>query len=397
MNILYFHQHFSTPQGSTGMRSYFLSKNLIKNNHEVTMVCGSYGSSTTGLSNDFKFGKREGRVDGIRVIELNIEYSNNMNFFRRSVSFISYALRCSLIALTEKYDVVVASSTPLTASIPAFFSKLLRRKKFVFEVRDLWPELPKAMGVIKNPITLFLLGILERLSYILADRCVGLSQGISNGIEKKSPQGKPIFTIPNGCDNLFKIVSNEVHEEKIEFNLIYSGTHGIANGLDYLLDISHDLYEADQDIKILLVGDGMKKKSLMQKAKEDNLKNIIFLDPLSKDQLFNLYSRCDIGLQILDNIPAFYHGTSPNKFFDYMTAGLPVINNYPGWIADEISNKKCGFFVNPTKKKSFVDAVLKVKNNPVLHKEMKKNCTLISEKYDRSKLAEKWRKVVTEW
>ena len=85
MNILYFHQHFSTPQGSTGMRSYFLSKNLIKNNHEVTMVCGSYGSSTTGLSNDFKFGKREGRVDGIRVIELNIEYSNNMNFFRRSV------------------------------------------------------------------------------------------------------------------------------------------------------------------------------------------------------------------------------------------------------------------------------------------------------------------------
>ena len=281
MNILYFHQHFSTPQGSTGMRSYFLSKNLIKNNHEVTMVCGSYGSSTTGLSNDFKFGKREGRVDGIRVIELNIEYSNNMNFFRRSVSFISYALRCSLIALTEKYDVVVASSTPLTASIPAFFSKLLRRKKFVFEVRDLWPELPKAMGVIKNPITLFLLGILERLSYILADRCVGLSQGISNGIEKKSPQGKPIFTIPNGCDNLFKIVSNEVHEEKIEFNLIYSGTHGIANGLDYLLDISHDLYEADQDIKILLVGDGMKKKSLMQKAKEDNLKNIIFLDPLS--------------------------------------------------------------------------------------------------------------------
>ena len=132
MNILYFHQHFSTPKGSTGLRSYFMAKKLIKDGHKVTVVCGSFDSSDTGIKSEFKFGKREGQVDGITVIELNLKYSNHMNLILRSLIFFLYSLRCTLIALSRDYDVVVASSTPLTAAIPGIIAKIFRSKELFF-------------------------------------------------------------------------------------------------------------------------------------------------------------------------------------------------------------------------------------------------------------------------
>jgi len=363
MKILYFHQHFSTPKGSAGIRSYEMARRLIHAGHEVTMVCGSYGGGKTGLDCDFVRGRRRGTVDGIDIIELDLAYSNNDGFIKRALTFLRFAFLSIGIAFTERYDVVFATTTPLTAGIPGILARWLRRKPFVFEVRDLWPELPKAMGVITNPLVLWGMSALEWLSYRSATRCIGLSPGIVEGIERRGVPRERIALIPNGCDlDIFSQADNSWAPEGVaddDFMAVFTGTHGRANGLDAVLDAATVLKQQSRaDIKLVFVGQGGLKPALMERARTEGLDNVIFHDPVNKQRLAGLMARADLGLQTLANVPAFYYGTSPNKFFDYIAAGLPVLNNYPGWLADMINETGCGIAVSPDDSKAFAAALV---------------------------------------
>ncbi len=364
MRILYFHQHFSTPAGATGLRSYRMAQHLISCGHQVTMVCGSYGVGNTGLSEQFLRGKRRGYVDQIDVIEFNVAYSNTDSFVKRTFSFAKFALNSIALVFTEKYDLVFASSTPLTAGIPGVFARIFRRKPFVFEVRDLWPELPREMGVITNRPVLLGMDILEWISYHCADRCIGLSPGIVEGIVRRGIIAEKVEMIPNGCDlETFDPTNGESwRPEQItsdQFIAVFTGTHGVANGLEAVLDAATELKKRGVDsITLVMIGHGKLKKSLVRRAKDEGLDNCIFLDSVPKERLAQLLRSADLGMMVLANVPAFYYGTSPNKFFDYIAAGLPVINNYPGWLAELISENDFGFAVPPDDPVAFADALL---------------------------------------
>lgn len=401
MKILYFHQHFSTPKGSAGIRSYAMAQSLIKNGHQVTMVCGSFSNGQTGLTGAFINGMRRGNVDGIEIIEFELSYSNNLTFAQRVSLFLSFAYKSVKVAMTEKYDVIFATTTPLTASIPGIAAKWLRRKPFVFEVRDLWPELPKAMGVIKNPIILWLMSILEWVSYHSADRLIGLSPGIVDGIISRGIKREKVAMIPNGCDlDIFAIEPDGWRPkgvEKTDLMAIFTGTHGLANGLDAVIKAASELQNRkQQDIKLVLVGNGMKKAALQKRAQELKLSNVIFHDSVDKTKLAGLMSEADIGLQILANVPAFYYGTSPNKFFDYIAAGLPVLNNYPGWLAELIKQEDAGYTVSPESPIQFADALEKAALNREKLKQMGKNAQALAKReFDRAKLSQKFNDWVT--
>lgn len=401
MRVLYFHQHFSTPKGSTGIRSYQMAQQLIRDGHQVTMVCGSYFGASTGLSNDFVKGKRRGRVDGIDVIEFDLAYANSDGFLKRSLLFLKFAFRSILIALTETYDVVFATTTPLTAGLPGIFARWLRGKPFVFEVRDLWPELPKAMGVITNPLVLNAMSVLEWVSYRSADRCIGLSPGIVSGIEARGVKKDKIKMIPNGCDlSIFASKEGSWRPNEVkptDFLAIFTGTHGTANGLNAVIDTAKKLKERKRDdIKIVLVGQGKLKPLLMAEAEKFELKNVIFLDPINKNDLSKLMASADLGLQLLANVPAFYYGTSPNKFFDYISAGLPVLINYPGWLADMIQSKQCGFVVPPDNAQAFAEQLELAADTKAGLCNMGVNArALAEEQFDRSVLAKGWVEWVT--
>ena len=398
MNILYFHQHFSTPKGATGIRSYQMARKLVELGHNVTMVCGSYNVSNTGLSNDFINGVRIGLVDGIRVVEFKLDYANSQTFVKRIVVFLKFAFKSLRLVFSQDFDLVVASSTPLTAAIPGIVAKIFRRKSFVFEVRDLWPELPREMGVIKNPIVLKLLSLLEWLSYKCADRIVALSPGMKDGILKCGVSERKVIVVSNGCDLDFRKVNTESsfrHEYGInpqDLVAVFSGTHGIANGLQVLMDSALLLKNMNVNfIKFVLVGDGKEKPRLVQFVKDNGLDNVIFIDPVTKDKLFHIYSECDIGLQILANIRAFYNGTSPNKFFDYISAGLPVLVNYPGWLSEFVDIQECGFIVQPERPDLLADTLIHAYSNRGLLVSMGANALdLAVNQFDRKKLASDW-------
>lgn len=392
MRVLYFHQHFSTPQGAAGIRSYQMAQKLIESGHEVTMVCGSYGQSKTGLTHEFTDGVRRGVYKGINIIEFALDYSNDMAFIARAKVFLKYALQSSKLIFTEKYDVLFATSTPLTAAVPGIIAKLFRRKPFVFEVRDLWPELPKAMGVITNPFILALMKVLEWSAYKSSDQCIALSPGIRRGILKHKPKEDSVTLIPNGCDlEIFQCRDDVWQPEGIEgsdFVAVFTGTHGIANGLHNVLKAAKVLKNREiKNIKLVLIGHGKLKAQLVSNAKELQLDNIIFLEPVEKAKLAQLMSRADCGLQTLENIPAFYYGTSPNKFFDYLSAGLPVVNNYPGWVADLITEFECGIAIRPDDPDAFADALISLRDNENIDKMASNAIRLAKNKFDRNQLA----------
>jgi len=396
MKVLYFHQHFSTPKGSAGIRSYEMAMQLIARGHEVTMVCGSYGGGETELTCEFIKGKRSGQVHGIDLIELDLAYSNNDGLIKRTLTFLRFALKSIGLALTLKYDVVFATTTPLTAGLPGIFARWLRRKPFVFEVRDLWPELPKEMGVIKNPLILKLMSLLEWASYHSAHRCIGLSPGIVDGIAKRGKKRNTITMVPNGCDlDIFGNVKDGWRPngiDKSDFLAIFTGTHGMANGLDSALDAAKELKNRDRkDIKLLFVGSGKLKAGMEERAKTEQLDNVVFHSPVNKEKLARLMAGADVGMQLLANVPAFYYGTSPNKFFDYISAGLPVLNNYPGWLADMINENECGIAVPPEDPIAFADALERLASDRPTAKAMGAMASEIAKmSFNRTDLANKW-------
>lgn len=392
MRILYFHQHFSTPQGATGIRSFEMAKALIARGHQVTMVCGSYSGGNTGLSSPFVNGQRRGSVANIDVIEFEINYANAHSFLKRSVTFLKFAYQSIKVAIKHDYDLAFATSTPLTAAIPGLVARWLKRKTFIFEVRDLWPELPKAMGVINNPAILTAMSCLEWFAYKSAQGHIGLSPGIVKGIEQRLSNTKhAIVHIPNGCDLEIFSSSDAWQPADIatdDFVAVFSGTHGQANGLSSVISVAEHIQKTSNNIKFVLIGQGKLKADLIAQTKYKKLNNVIFLDPVDKETLAKLFVRANVGLQVLANIPAFYDGTSPNKFFDYIAAGLPVINNYPGWLANEITTKHCGIAVPPDNINAFSDAILQLANNPQLCQTMSNNAKhLAQEKYARAILS----------
>lgn len=396
MRVLYFHQHFSTPKGSAGIRSYEMARRLIARGHEVTMVCGSYGGGETGLTMPFVKGCRRGLVAGMEVIEFDLAYSNTDGLAKRAGTFIKFAVRSIGLAFTERYDVLFATTTPLTAGIPGIFARWLRRKPFVFEVRDLWPELPRAMGVIRNPMVLGAMSMLEWASYQSAHRLIGLSPGIVEGIAHRGVPRQRVALVPNGCD--LDIFAAEVtpwrpaQVQATDLMAVFAGTHGPANGLDAVLDAAAELKRRGRnDIKLLLIGQGKLKPSLQARVERDGLSNVVFHEPVNKARLAGLMAATDLGLQILANVPAFYYGTSPNKFFDYIAAGLPVLNNYPGWLAEMIGEHRCGFAVPPDDPVAFADALEAAAGDRKALKVMGSHGRALAEgEFSRTQLADRW-------
>lgn len=400
MKVLYFHQYFSTPSGRGGIRSYGMARCLVERGHNVTMVCGSHLLANTGLDGRFLNGQRRGVVNGIEVVEFNLQYSNSYGFFKRISLFLRYVFRALILVFTEKYDLVFATTTPLTAGIPGIVARWLRGKPFIFEVRDLWPELPKAMGVIKNPVVLYMMSILEWTSYHSANHLIALSPGIAKGIQKRGIDPESVTLIPNGCDlDIFDGSAKKWRPKGIKSSdilVLFAGTHGLANGLSSVLDAAGELkLRGRHDIKFLLVGDGKLKPSLVSRALNERLDNVLFHKPVNKIKLAGLMRATDLGLQVLTDIPAFYYGTSPNKFFDYISAGLPVLNNYPGWLSDMISEHNCGFCVPPQNASAFADALEKAANDRSALTIKGVNAKRLAiENFDRKIQSSKWVDVV---
>ena len=206
-----------------------------------------------------------------------------------------------------------------------------------------------------------------------------------------------IALVPNGCD--IGIFNDDVTApwrpegvKDSDLMAVFTGTHGLANGLDAVLDVAEVLKRRGRDdIRLVLVGDGKLKSALMSRAERQHLDAVVFHSPVNKTRLAGLMASADLGLQCLANVPAFYFGTSPNKFFDYIAAGLPVLNNYPGWLAGIIKDNDCGFSVAPEDAEAFANALEYAADNPEALRVKGANAAALAKKeFDRANLSKIW-------
>ena len=363
MHVAYIHQHFSTPKGETGTRSYEMSRRLIAAGHRVTMICGDYEPARLDAGSNARVAELD--VDGIRVLRVREPYANRMGFSRRLLAFGRFARVAEKLVASLDADLVFATSTPLTVGIPGMKGAKRLGVPFVFEVRDLWPEGPIAVGVLKNPFLIWYAKRLERRIYQAAAHIIALSPGMKEGVSATGYPQDRVTMIPNGCDlDVFRPSDEPLADDRLgdpaDLRLIFTGAHGLANGLDAVLDAAAELKRRGiRGVRFVFLGNGGEKPRLVQRSRDEGLSDLTaWLDPVSKLELAQILPRMDVGLMILRNIPMFYYGTSPNKFFDYIAAGLPVLNNYPGWVADMLAEHRCGVAVQPENPVVFADAVL---------------------------------------
>ena len=324
-----------------------MSQRLIARGHRVTMICGV--NDTTARCFDLSGRVNELEIDGIQVRCVAEPYSNEMGFVQRVLAFGRFARTAARVAGGLDADLVFASSTPLTVGVPGMKAAKRLGVPFVFEVRDLWPEIPVAIGVVRNPLFKIYLQRMERRIYRAADHIIALAPGIKEGICRTGYPAERVSMVPNGSDiDLFAPSDDALDDERFgppdAFRLVFTGAHGLANGLDAVLDAAGELKRRGvRDVHFVFIGRGNQKERLVERSRQEGLDALVSWVPLiPKEELAHVLPRMDVGMMILKNLPAFYYGTSPNKFFDYIACGLPVLNNYPGWLADMIGEHGCG-------------------------------------------------------
>lgn len=383
--------------GAGGTRSYQMAKALVRRGHSVLVVCGAAEGALLPLP-EVRPGMRRGTIEEFEVLQFALRYSNYDSFLWRMLVFFRFGWASIGVAVREGYDLLFATSTPLTAALPGIVMKLFHRRPFVFEVRDPWPDVPRAMGIIRSPFLLGAAAVLERLTYRLADSCIGLSPGMTEIIKERSPLGKPIRMIPNGCD--LDVFRPEPEKDPAVFGLsggvrfvaLYAGAHGLANGLDAVLDAAAEVRRRGRnDVAFVFIGEGRERPKLERRAQEEELHNCHFLGAMPKDHVTAKMAHANAGLMIFANIPVFYHGTSPNKFFDYIATGLPVVCNYPGWMQEMIEESHCGIGCPPGRPDVLADAILNIADNPNRASSMARRARcLAEERFDRNELASKF-------
>ena len=391
MKILYIHQYFKTPSEPGGTRSYWMAKELINKGHEVTIMS----------SKDLRDNKREiKKIDGIQVIYLNEDYDQSMSVFRRLKSFLGFVWKSTKEAIKYKnIDLVFATSTPLTVGIPALYLKWLKKTPYIFEVRDLWPEVPIQMGAIKNHVLIWLTKFFEKTIYKNAKHVIALSPGMQDGVVKYIPKEKTSM-IPNMAkkDEFWPRDKDVVLEKKLglkpnSFKVIHFGALGLANGANTIIESAKFLRD-DNTVEFLFVGGGATEEELKQECQKNRLENVKFLGRFPMKETSEIVNLSDISIVSFKDLPILYTN-SPNKLFDSLSAGKPIIVNSAGWTKDMVEKYNCGYYVDPNQPQDLVDKVKYLQNHHNIIKVMGLNSRkLAEEKYDKSILSKQFAEVV---
>ncbi|MBW6438824.1 glycosyltransferase family 4 protein [Actinoplanes hulinensis] len=340
MRITYIHQYFKTPGMSGGTRSYEFARRLVDRGHEVHMITGDPDGDRA----------RATREAGIVVHWLPVPYSNAMSYRRRIGAFFDFVRRSTVEAARIPADLVLATSTPLTVAIPGAYAAMRRRVPMVLEVRDVWPELPIAMGALRSPVSRWAAERLEAWAYRRAAHVIALSPGMAASIQRRFPR-VGVTVVPNssdiglfaGADRAGAILRQETPWLGDRPLVLYAGTLGPANGVDYLVRMAACLAETAPDARVAIVGDGRMRDSLRELAAGLGVldRNLFLLGPVSKERVVAFFGACDLATSVFVDIPELGNN-SPNKVFDAFAAGRPVAVNHGGWIADLLTESGAG-------------------------------------------------------
>ena len=344
-------------------------------------------------------------IDGIDLVILRVPYGNTMGFGRRVWAFVRFALRSTIEAIKVKdADVVFATSTPLTIIIPGYCASRLRAAPLVFEVRDLWPDLPIAVGALKNPVAVWLARLLERFAYRSASHIIALSPGMKDGITAQGIPEERITMIPNACDiDLFRVGTERADALLDRFPfleggpvVVYGGTLGLINNVSYLVDLTAAVKPLNPNVRFLICGSGLETDKVTARAAELDVLNtsLWIIPPLPKHEMPDLLAAATIAISVFNDVPDMRHN-SANKVFDALAAGKPVAVNYGGWQADLLESRGAGLMLSPDDTAAAAqDLVGFLNDTDGLHRAGEQAMALADSRFSRERLAGEFKSVL---
>lgn len=394
-NIWILNHYAISPDVAGGTRHYDLGRELVRRGHKVTIFASGFDHNTKKYIKVYP--KERYKIedhDGVRFVWLNTisYYGNN---WRRILNMISYGVRVlSVCRGMEKPDVIIGSSVHPFAVIAAWWLAKRYKARFIFEVRDLWPQTAVEMGVIKaTGIPARILYAWEKFMYKKAEKIIVLLPNAKEYIEKRGINPQKIVWIPNGVD-LKRFDNSELLDSSLdvakafekykdEFKVVYAGAHGPANGLETIIDAAYLLAKKSANIHFFLIGDGPEKEKLIKKAQEMAIDNIIFFDSVPKFQIPSILQQSDLLMFCLRDLDIYKYGISLNKIYDYFASGKPVIMA-GNTVNNIVREARAGITVEPENPEALANGILKIQKMSLKEREqLGANGRAYVEKYHR--------------
>jgi glycosyltransferase involved in cell wall biosynthesis len=321
-----------------------------------------------------------------------------MSYRERIFAFFRFAIKSARKAASLGGDVVYATSTPLTIALPAVYVARKRNIPMVFEVRDLWPELPIAVGALKGWIPVGAARWLERFAYKNSNQIVVLSPGMKKGVLRTGYPDDKVHVVPNSADlELFDVpkLVGQVFREHLDWLqdrplVVYTGTMGMINGVDYLARLAAVVKAIDSEIRFLVVGKGKKEEQVCEVAKRLGVlnRNFFVMGPVSKADVPEILSAADIATSLFIDLPEMW-ANSANKFFDALASGTPVAINYQGWQAKLLRETGAGLVLDARDLNSSAERIAeKLRDSKWLESAGTAARQLAETKFSRDKLAQ---------
>ncbi len=398
MRILYISQYFPPEAGATQTRAYEMARNWVRLGHQVTMLA-EFPNHPSGVIPPSYRGKlfERDQLDGIEVVRVWVKASLEKNYRNRILFYLTFmfsAILAGIILTRGKYDLLYASSPPLFVGGTALFFRFLKRIPLVFEVRDLWPESAVALGELSNQRVISLASRLEQACYRRAARVVVVTQGIHDRLVDRGIPVEKLILIPNGANIdlfTFRPIARERVRQELgladKFIAVYAGIHGLAQGLETVIDAASELQD-DLRFHFLLIGDGPKKAELMNYAASRHITNLAFLPERPREEIPDYLSAADVALVPLKKAEIF-KGALPSKIFDAWSCERPVLLSIDGEARSVVERVRGGYFIPPEDGYEMVKALSLMQDSPDVRLVMGKNGRKYTiENHSRAALAE---------
>lgn len=393
MKLLFLTDNFPPEVNAPANRTYEHCREWVKSGVEVTVItCAPNfpkGEVYEGYKN--KFIQRQ-ELDGIKVIRVWSYITANEGFIKRILDYISYSFMAFWVGLFVKTDLIVATSPQFFTAVSGCSLAFFKRKKWVMEVRDLWPESIVAVGAMDKNAFIKFFEWLEKRLYLSANHIVVVTDTFKEKIASRGIEKEKISIFKNGA-NLELYQPGEKVTDLIDkyglkgkFIFSYIGTHGMAHGLDFILDCLGDLYKTHPDLFFLFIGDGAEKKKLVEKAMELKLQNVLFLDSVPKNQVVDYLKVMDVALVNLRKSDTFLT-VIPSKIFEAAAMRKPILLGLQGETKKIIETYQAGLCFVPEDKHSFYEQVKKISLNLKDYKMFQEGCEKLALDFDRKRIA----------
>lgn len=397
MHILFLSDNFPPEVNAPAGRTFEHCREWVKAEHRVTVITCVPNFPRGKVYEGYKNKLCQSEImDGIRVIRVWTYIAANRGFIKRILDYVSYMVSATIGSFfVRKPDLVVATSPLLFTAMAGCMVGGMRRIPFIFELRDMWPESIKAVGAMKNSLAIGFFEKIEMLLYHKAAKIVSVTESFKNFLIQRGIDPNKIEVVTNGVD-LSRFIPAPMDKELVrkyglegKFVAGYIGTHGMAHNLETILDAADQIRKTDggNDFRFIFLGDGAKKKALVEQAMRMKLDNVIFVDSVPKEEVVRYWSLLDVSIIHLKKTPLFTT-VIPSKLFECMGMGIPILHGVAGESARIVEREKCGLVFEPENAGELSKKLISLKNNSKLYNQMQNSCLEAAKKYDRADLAQ---------